>query len=75
MISGRFVLKPTQKENLEDRLKKGNSTPATNDENGRDTIQPFVNNSDVAAIIDFVRKYRPHVCESSDDEENSDWDE
>jgi hypothetical protein len=73
----RYVLKPTQKSDNPDSQRKGsvngdgeNGTP-----NGRDTIQPFVNNSDVAAIIDFIRKFRPHVCDSSDDEENSDWDE
>lgn len=70
----RFALKPTQKDgNLEDRRKMN----STSDEGGRDSIQPFVNNSDVAAIIDFVRKFRPHVRDSSDEEEdeNSDWDE
>ena len=77
---GRFVLKPTHKESLDERQKKGTSTPASSSSanpanDTSDNIQPFVNNSDVAAIIDFVRKYRPHVCESSDDEENSDWDE
>lgn len=45
--------------------------------NSRATLEPFVNNSDVAAIIDFVRKFRPHVCHSSDDEDEtgSDWDD
>lgn len=66
----RYVLKPTQS-NPEEKSKKD----STIEENGRDTIQPFVNNSDVAAIIDFIRKFRPHVCDSSDDEENSDWDD
>ena len=75
----RFVLKPTLKENAE-RPKTVGGTASTvaggaGDENNRDTIQPFVNNSDVAAIIDFIRKFRPHVCDSSDDEENSDWDD
>jgi hypothetical protein len=66
----RYVLKPTQS-NVDEKSKK----ESTIEENGRDTIQPFVNNSDVAAIIDFIRKFRPHVCDSSDDEENSDWDD
>ena len=70
----RFVLKPTLKDsNGQDRPKTAGS--GANEEASRDTIQPFVNNSDVAAIIDFIRKFRPHVCDSSDDEENSDWDE
>ncbi len=48
----------------------------SNNNPNNDTIQPFVNNSDVAAIIDFIRKFRPHVRDSSDeDEENSDWDD
>lgn len=52
-----------------------NSVLSEGKENG-ETIQPFVNNSDVAAIIDFIRKFRPHVRDSSEeDEENSDWDE
>lgn len=52
-----------------------NSIMSEGKENG-DTIQPFVNNSDVAAIIDFIRKFRPHVRDSSEeDEENSDWDD
>lgn len=52
-----------------------NSILSEGKENG-ETIQPFVNNSDVAAIIDFIRKFRPHVRDSSEeDEENSDWDE
>jgi hypothetical protein len=74
----RFVLKPTVKDNLQERPKttpNGSNGNQGSDENNRDTIQPFVNNSDVAAIIDFIRKFRPHVCDSSDDEENSDWDD
>lgn len=63
----RFVLKPTNKNSDDKKNGRSNS--------GRESIQPFVNNSDVAAIIDFVRKFRPHVRDSSDDEENSDWDE
>jgi len=72
------VLKPTQKSDNPDSQRKGSVTNGEGENgtpNGRDTIQPFVNNSDVAAIIDFIRKFRPHVCDSSDDEENSDWDE
>jgi hypothetical protein len=75
----RFTLKPTLKDNsnLPERPKttNGNETNDISNNNNRDTIQPFVNNSDVAAIIDFIRKFRPHVCDSSDDEENSDWDD
>lgn len=62
----RFVLKPTK---VDEEKKNGR-----NDSN-REAIQSLVNNSDVAAIIDFVRKFRPHVRDSSDEEENSDWDE
>lgn len=74
----RYVLKPTtNKESSQEGDPKQQQSRANGDDsvNGRDTIQPFVNNSDVAAIIDFIRKFRPHVCDSSDDEENSDWDE
>ena len=70
---GRFTLKPTQRDAiLEDRRGKVSSSL---DESSRDTLQPFVNNSDVAAIIDFVRKFRPHVSDSSEDDETSDWDD
>ena len=66
----RYQLKSTQKQ-----LDNSNEKSKENF-NSRDTIQPLVNNSDVAAIIDFIRKFRPHVRDSSDDdEENSDWDE
>lgn len=75
----RFTLKPTLKDgnNLPERPKTthGNGNGNVNGSDANDTIQPFVNNSDVAAIIDFIRKFRPHVCDSSDDEENSDWDD
>jgi hypothetical protein len=73
----RFQLKSTQQKDAnnladESRIKENNS----NNNPNNDTIQPFVNNSDVAAIIDFIRKFRPHVRDSSDeDEENSDWDD
>jgi hypothetical protein len=54
----------------------GNSSILSDSKDNGETIQPFVNNSDVAAIIDFIRKFRPHVRDSSEeDEENSDWDE
>lgn len=54
----------------------GNSSIVSDGKENADNIQPFVNNSDVAAIIDFIRKFRPHVRDSSDeDEENSDWDD
>ncbi|RNA02914.1 hypothetical protein BpHYR1_022956 [Brachionus plicatilis] len=62
----RFVLKPTK---IDEDKKNGRN------DSSREAIQCLVNNSDVAAIIDFVRKFRPHVRDSSDDEENSDWDE
>lgn len=62
----RFVLKPTK---IDEEKKNGRN------DSSREAIQSLVNNSDVAAIIDFVRKFRPHVRDSSDEEENSDWDE
>ena len=62
----RFVLKPTNRD-VDDKKSGGNP--------GRESIQPFVNDSNVAAIIDFVRKLRTHVGDSSGEEENSDWDE
>ena len=53
-----------------------NSIVSSEGKESGDNIQPFVNNSDVAAIIDFIRKFRPHVRDSSEeDEENSDWDD
>ncbi len=76
---GRFTLKPTQRlEHLEERKRINSfdeSGSNNNNSSNRDTLQPLVNNSDVAAIIDFVRKFRPHVEDSSDDDENSDWDD
>jgi hypothetical protein len=68
----RYVLKPTSRE--QSALDDSKRSKQSNDD-ANNTIQPFVNNSDVAAIIDFIRKFRPHVCDSSDEEENSDWDE
>jgi hypothetical protein len=78
----RFQLKSSKNNNSNSNSVNGknlNSSTSVSEGkeiNGQDTIQPFVNNSDVAAIIDFIRKYRPHVRDSSDeDEENSDWDD
>jgi hypothetical protein len=69
----RFQLKSSKKET---GGSNGNSSIISDGKDNCDNIQPFVNNSDVAAIIDFIRKFRPHVQDSSeDDEENSDWDE
>ena len=71
----RFQLKSTALKDNNSLTDESRLKETSNSEN-RDTIQPFVNNSDVAAIIDFCRKFRPHVRDSSDeDEENSDWDE
>jgi len=68
----RFQLKSSKKENGSN----GNNSVISDSKENADTIQPFVNNSDVAAIIDFIRKFRPHVRDSSEeDEENSDWDD
>lgn len=40
-----------------------------------DNKQPWTKSADVAAIIDFVRNYRPYVRDSSDDDdEDSEWD-
>jgi len=78
----RYQLKSTAQKDSnsladESRLKDNTTNNNNNNNNNNsETIQPFVNNSDVAAIIDFIRKFRPHVRDSSDDdEENSDWDE
>lgn len=69
----RFQLKSSKREA---NGSNGNNSIMSDGKEGGDTIQPFVNNSDVAAIIDFIRKFRPHVRDSSEeDEENSDWDE
>ncbi len=69
----RFQLKSSKKDTGGNN---GNSSIISDGKENGDNIQPFVNNSDVAAIIDFIRKFRPHVRDSSeDDEENSDWDE
>lgn len=68
----RFQLKSSKKE----IGSNGNNSVISDSKENADTIQPFVNNSDVAAIIDFIRKFRPHVRDSSEeDEENSDWDD
>jgi hypothetical protein len=75
----RFQLKSSKKEtngNGNNSSNNPNGSMNASENKGNETIQPFVNNSDVAAIIDFIRKYRPHVRDSSDeDEENSDWDD
>lgn len=69
----RFQLKSSKKET---GGSNGNSSIISDGKENGDNIQPFVNNSDVAAIIDFIRKFRPHVRDSSEeDEENSDWDD
>jgi len=70
----RFQLKSSKKEGNGANLNSSMNLNETKENEAN--IQPFVNNSDVAAIIDFIRKFRPHVRDSSDEEEeNSDWDE